>query len=84
VRYLLDTNIISAMVRDPRGVIAKRIHDVGEATVSTSIVAATLRYGAAKKGSARLSAQLDLCSTRWTCCPSRYPLMGVEANCARS
>jgi tRNA(fMet)-specific endonuclease VapC len=61
VRYLLDTNIISAMVRDPRGVIAKRIQDVGEANVCTSvIVAAELRYGATKKGSARLSAQLEL------------------------
>lgn len=61
MRYLLDTNIISAMVRDPRGVVAARIHDVGEANVCTSIiVAAELRYGAAKKGSARLSAQLEL------------------------
>jgi tRNA(fMet)-specific endonuclease VapC len=61
VRYLLDTNIISAMVRDPRGVIAKRIQDVGEANVCTSvIVAAELRYGATKNGSARLSAQLEL------------------------
>jgi tRNA(fMet)-specific endonuclease VapC len=61
VRYLLDTNIISALVRDPRGVVTKRIRDVGEANVCTSIiVAAELRYGAAKKGSANLSAQLEL------------------------
>jgi tRNA(fMet)-specific endonuclease VapC len=61
MRYLLDTNIISALVRDPRGVVAERIHAVGETNVCTSIiVAAELRYGAAKKGSARLSAQLEL------------------------
>jgi tRNA(fMet)-specific endonuclease VapC len=61
MRYLLDTNIISALVRDPNGVVAERIRDVGEANVCTSIiVAAELRYGASKKRSARLSAQLEL------------------------
>jgi len=60
MRYLLDTNIISALVRDPRGTVADRIRAVGEANVCTSvIVAAELRYGAAKKASARLSTQLE-------------------------
>jgi tRNA(fMet)-specific endonuclease VapC len=60
VRYLLDTNILSALVRDPRGVVTKRIRRAGEANVLTSIiVAAELRYGAAKKGSPRLLAQLE-------------------------
>jgi tRNA(fMet)-specific endonuclease VapC len=37
-----------------------KIADVGEDAVATSIiVAAELRYGAAKKGSARLAAQLE-------------------------
>jgi tRNA(fMet)-specific endonuclease VapC len=59
MRYLLDTNIVSDLVRNPQGKIAQRIRKVGEARVSTSIiVAAELRYGAAKKGSPRLSAQL--------------------------
>jgi tRNA(fMet)-specific endonuclease VapC len=59
-RYLLDTNIVSDLVRNPQGKIAQRIRKVGEARVSTSIiVAAELRYGAAKKGSTRLSAQLE-------------------------
>lgn len=60
MRYLLDTNIISALVRDPHGRVTKRIRKVGEAKVCTSIVvAAELRYGAAKKGSARLLSQLE-------------------------
>jgi tRNA(fMet)-specific endonuclease VapC len=60
VRYLLDTNIVSAMVRDPRGPIAEHIRTVGEKSVCTSVVvAAELRYGATKKGSARLLAQLE-------------------------
>ncbi len=60
MRYLLDTNVVSDLVRNPQGKVAQRIRKVGEARVSTSIiVAAELRYGAAKKGSARLSAQLE-------------------------
>jgi tRNA(fMet)-specific endonuclease VapC len=60
VRFLLDTNILSDLVRHPRGKVAARIADVGEARIFTSIiVAAELRYGAAKKGSRKLTAQLE-------------------------
>jgi tRNA(fMet)-specific endonuclease VapC len=60
MRYLLDTNIVSDLVRNPHGRIAQHIRKVGEAQVCTSIiVAAELRYGAAKKQSARLTAQLQ-------------------------
>jgi tRNA(fMet)-specific endonuclease VapC len=60
MRYLLDTNIVSDLVRNPQGKVAQHIRKVGEAQVCTSIiVAAELRYGAAKKGSPRLSAQLE-------------------------
>lgn len=58
--YLLDTNIVSDLVRNPQGRIAAQIAGVGEAAVCTSIiVAAELRFGAAKRGSARLSQQLE-------------------------
>jgi len=58
--FLLDTNIISDLVRHPAGRVADRIIRVGEAAVCTSIiVAAELRYGATKKASPRLSAQLE-------------------------
>lgn len=54
-RYLLDTNIISDLVRNPQGKAAKRIAKVGEDNVFTSIVvAAELRYGCARRGSQRL------------------------------
>jgi tRNA(fMet)-specific endonuclease VapC len=60
MRHLIDTNILSDLVRNPQGRIAVRIAEVGEDAVCTSvIVAAELRFGAAKKGSARLSAQLE-------------------------
>jgi tRNA(fMet)-specific endonuclease VapC len=59
MRYLLDTNIVSDLVRHPQGRITQRIRKVGEAQVCTSvIVAAELRYGSAKRGSARLAAQV--------------------------
>jgi tRNA(fMet)-specific endonuclease VapC len=60
MRYLLDTNVVSDLVRNPQGKVAQRIRKVGEAQVFTSIiVAAELRYGAAKRRSPRLSAQLE-------------------------
>ena len=60
MRYLLDTNILSDLVRRPQGDVATRIAAVGEANVCTSIiVAAELRYGAAKRGSPALSTQVQ-------------------------
>ena len=60
MRYLLDTNILSDLVRNPQGRVAQRIRKVGEKRVCTSIlVGAELRYGAAKKGSALLSSQVE-------------------------
>ena len=59
--YLLDTNILSDLVRHPAGKIAKQIKAVGEEQICTSfVVAAELRYGAYKKGSARLTNQLEI------------------------
>jgi len=59
-RFLLDTNILSDLVRRPQGRVAECIARVGEQSVCTSIVvAAELRFGAAKSGSKRLARQLD-------------------------
>jgi len=58
--FLLDTNILSDLIRNPQGRVTARIRAVGETRVCTSIiVAAELRCGAAKKGSARLTTQLE-------------------------
>jgi len=52
---MLDTNIISDLLRNPKGRAAKRIARIGEDNICTSIiVAAELRYGCAKSGSSRL------------------------------
>jgi len=54
--YMLDTNIVSELARNPHGTVAKRIAKVGPDAIC---VAAELRYGCAKKGSPRLLAQID-------------------------
>jgi tRNA(fMet)-specific endonuclease VapC len=59
--YLLDTNILSALVRDPQAQpIVSHIARVGDDNISTSvIVAAELRFVAAKKGSESLAERVD-------------------------
>jgi tRNA(fMet)-specific endonuclease VapC len=60
MRFMLDTNIVSDMVRHPHGRVARRIAEVGETLVCTSIiVAAELRSGAARRAAPRLSEQLE-------------------------
>ena len=58
--YSLDINVLSDLVRHPQGVVAKKIAVVGENEICISIiVAAELRFGAAKRNSARLSNQVE-------------------------
>lgn len=58
-RYLLDTNVLSELIRNPATLTAK-IAAVGEARICTSIVnACELRFGAEKKGSDLLSGRVD-------------------------
>lgn len=53
--YLLDTNIISDLIRNPDGHAARRIEQLGSKDIFISIIVASeLRYGCAKKGSPKL------------------------------
>ena len=60
-RYLLDTNIVSELIKNPQGVVAERMLSSGlEIHCCTSIiVACELRYGAAKKQSSKLSFNVE-------------------------
>jgi len=60
-RYLLDTNILSDLIKNPRGVVAERMLSSGlEIYCCTSIiVACELNYGAAKKQSPKLSFNVE-------------------------
>jgi len=60
IRYMLDTNIISDLVRNPQGAVCDKITEVGEEAICISIItAAELRYGCAKRGSPRLLQQVE-------------------------
>ena len=62
-QYLLDTNILSDLLKNPQGKVAGKISSLPAGqrdSIATSIVvAAELRYGAAKSGSSILAARVD-------------------------
>lgn len=59
-RYLLDTNILSDLVRHPKGRMFDRIAVVGEHRIATSIIAAAeLRFGAEKLASPKLTQKVE-------------------------
>ncbi len=73
-RYMLDTNIISDLIRNPQGKAAKRIASAGEDAICTSIiVAAELRYGCAKSGSKRLLKAVESVLGEITVLPFELP-----------
>lgn len=52
---MLDTNIVSAMLRSPAGQLSQRLEAAGlESLCVSALVASELRFGARKKGSPRL------------------------------
>jgi tRNA(fMet)-specific endonuclease VapC len=58
--YLLDTNVLSELIRQPSGAVQRRIALCGEETICTSIVVACeLRFGAQKRGSPLLCSKVD-------------------------
>ena len=56
MKYMLDTNIVSAIVRDPRGSVLERLTEVGEENVCISIIThGEIWYGVRKNGLEELS-----------------------------
>ena len=59
-RYMLDTNIVSDLVRNPQGAVFDKIVEIGSDNLCVSIItAAELRYGCARKASPRLLQQVE-------------------------
>ncbi len=62
-RYLLDTNILSDLIKNPQGGVAKKIANLSpaehDALATSIIVAGELRYGETKRGSAQLTERVD-------------------------
>lgn len=60
-RYLLDTNMLSDVIKNPQGHVARRIVAMDSDTILTSIVVASeMRYGVEKKQSSVLAERVDL------------------------
>ena len=58
--YMLDTNIVSDIIRNPRGRAATRAQQVGEDHIFLSIVVASeLRFGIAKRPSPMFAKRVD-------------------------
>lgn len=80
LRYLLDTNILSDLIRHPQGAVANRIASVGENTVCTGIVvAAELRYGAKKSTSPKIADRVDLVLNALNVLPLESPADRIYA-----
>jgi tRNA(fMet)-specific endonuclease VapC len=56
---MLDTNIISDLIRNPHGAAAQRARASESALCTSIIVASELRYGCAKKGSPELLRRVE-------------------------
>jgi tRNA(fMet)-specific endonuclease VapC len=79
-QYLLDTNILSDLIKRPQGACARRIGLVGEASICTSVVAAAeLRFGAAKKGSPLLASKVNALLSTFEALPLTQPVDDVYA-----
>lgn len=60
VLYLLDTNILSDILKNPQGLAAQKIIEHPQESLCTSIiVAAEMRYGAAKKNAEALTERVN-------------------------
>lgn len=74
MKYLLDANAISHIVRFPTGKVAERLAEVGSEMVFTSIiVSAEVMYGVRKKGSDDLTRKVIAVLSKLTIAPFIQP-----------
>jgi len=58
--WMLDTNILSDLIRNPRGKLVQRLSSIDPDAICTSIVVACeLRFGAKRKGSETLTNRVE-------------------------
>lgn len=58
--WMLDTNTLSDLIRNPKGALIQRLSSIEPDAVSTSIVVACeLRFGARRKGSDALTSRVE-------------------------
>lgn len=74
MRFMLDTNIVSAIVRDPRGKVLQKLLDVGEENVFISIIThGEIWYGVKKNWSEELAAKVSAVTRRLYVAPLSLP-----------
>ena len=81
-RYLIDTNILSDLIKNADGVSARRAIELGgsRAVYTSVIVVAELRFGLAKRKAQRLEAQLELVLREIVVAPFEHPMDCVYAD----
>ncbi len=73
--YLLDTNIVSDLVRHPQGMVSARLARIDETALCTSIIVTSeLRFGAFRSGSARLMERVELILSELDTLPLEAPV----------
>jgi len=69
MQYMLDSNVLSALIREPRGVVAKRVRGVGEQYLCCSIVVAgEIQFGVENRGSGLKIVVLARCARKLRIC----------------
>ncbi|NJD08735.1 MAG: type II toxin-antitoxin system VapC family toxin [Methylococcaceae bacterium] len=59
-RYLLDTNILSYAIKNPKGLVSQRLQSLpGEQACTSIVVACELRYGVALRASTALASKVE-------------------------
>ena len=72
--WLLDTNTLSDLLRNPRGALVHRLSNIEPVAVCTSIVVACeLRFGARRKGSVTLTTRVEQLLASLTVLPLDEP-----------
>ncbi len=77
---MLDTNIVSELIRNPAGPAAHRARAAGDALCISIIVAAELRYGCARKASPQLLRRVEAFLAEVPVLPFDVP---ADARCGR-
>ena len=72
--WMLDTNTLSDLIRNPQGALFQRLSSIEPDAVSTSIVVACeLRFGARRKGSDALTSRVEQLLAALTVLPFDEP-----------
>ena len=78
-RYLLDTNILSHLIKQPQSVVAQKVSNLERDVFCTSaIVACELRYGVEKKGSLKLTEKVELLLSQIDVLPLEHPAVSFH------